>query len=90
MWRGGTPFRSSTSTIGSLSETRIPSLPRPIFVLGGSENKVPWHPVAADFARYYGLTPGACLPSRLQTKRTVESSVKYVERDKLEGPRFAS
>jgi hypothetical protein len=29
-------------------------------VLGRRENKVMWHPLFEDFARYYGFTPRAC------------------------------
>jgi transposase len=45
-------------------------------VLGRSENKVLWHPLFEDFARYYGFTPRACRPYRARTKGKVESGVK--------------
>lgn len=44
-------------------------------VLGRSENKVLWHPLFEDFARYYGFTPRACQPYRARTKGKVESGV---------------
>jgi hypothetical protein len=59
-------------------------------VLGRSENKVLWHPLFEDFARYYGFTPRACQPYRARTKGKVESGVKYVKRNALAGRRFAS
>lgn len=59
-------------------------------VLGRSENKVLWHPVFEDFARYYGFTPRACQPYRARTKGKVESGVKYVKRNALAGRRFGS
>lgn len=59
-------------------------------VLGRSENKVLWHPLFADFARYYGFTPRACQPHRPRTKGKVESGVKYVKRNALAGRRFSS
>src|SRR6516164_1966599 len=59
-------------------------------VLGRSENKVLWHPLFEDFARYYGFTPRACQPYRPRTKGKVESGVKYVKRNALAGRRFAS
>lgn len=59
-------------------------------VLGRRERQVLWHPVAEDFARYYGYTPRACQPYRARTKGKVESGVKYVKRNALAGRRFAS
>jgi transposase len=59
-------------------------------VLGRSENKVLWHPLFEDFARYYGFTPRACQPHRPRTKGKVESGVKYVKRNALAGRRFNS
>jgi transposase len=59
-------------------------------VLGRSEDKVVWHPLFEDFARYYGFTPHACQPYRARTKGKVESGVKYVKRNALAGRRFAS
>ena len=59
-------------------------------VLGRSENKVLWHPLFEDFARYYGFTPRACQPYRARTKGKVESGVKYVKRNALAGRRFHS
>jgi transposase len=59
-------------------------------VLGRSENKVLWHPLFEDFARYYGFTPRACQPYRPRTKGKVESGVKYVKRNALAGRRFNS
>jgi len=59
-------------------------------VLGRSENKVLWHPLFEDFARYYGFTPRACQPYRARTKGKVESGVKYVKRNALAGRRFCS
>jgi len=59
-------------------------------VLGRSENKVLWHPLFEDFARYYGFTPRACQPYRARTKGKVESGVKYVKRNALAGRRFSS
>ena len=59
-------------------------------VLGRSENKVLWHPLFDDFARYYGFTPRACQPYRARTKGKVESGVKYVKRNALAGRRFPS
>lgn len=59
-------------------------------VLGRAEGRVQWHPVFADFARYYGFTPRACQPYRAQTKGKVESGVKYVKRNALAGRRFHS
>jgi transposase len=59
-------------------------------VLGRSENKVLWHPLFEDFARYYGFTPRACQPYRARTKGKVESGVKYVKRNALAGRRFNS
>jgi len=45
-------------------------------VLGRPAGRVLWHPVFADFARYYGFTPRACQPYRAQTKGKTESGVK--------------
>ena len=59
-------------------------------VLGRREQAVHWHPVAEDFARYYGCTPRACQPYRARTKGKVESGVKYVKRNALAGRRFPS
>jgi transposase len=59
-------------------------------VLGRRENRVVWHPLFEDFARYYGFTPHACQPYRARTKGKVESGVKYVKRNALAGRRFAS
>ena len=59
-------------------------------VLGRRENKVLWHPLFEDFARYYGFTPRACQPYRARTKGKVESGVKYVKRNALAGRRFTS
>ena len=59
-------------------------------VLGRRENKVLWHPLFEDFARYYGFTPRACQPYRARTKGKVESGVKYVKRNALAGRRFSS
>jgi transposase len=59
-------------------------------VLGRHENKVLWHPLFEDFARYYGFTPRACQPYRARTKGKVESGVKYVKRNALAGRRFSS
>jgi transposase len=59
-------------------------------VLGRSENRVVWHPLFEDFARYYGFTPHACQPYRARTKGKVESGVKYVKRNALAGRRFNS
>ena len=55
-----------------------------------AENKVLWHPLFEDFARYYGFTPRACQPYRARTKGKVESGVKYVKRNALAGRRFTS
>jgi hypothetical protein len=44
-----------------------------------------WHPVFADFARYWGFTPRLCRAYRAQTKGKVESGVKYVKRNFLPG-----
>lgn len=49
-----------------------------------------WHPVFADFARYWGFTPRVCRPYRAQTKGKVESGVKYVKRSFLPGRRATS
>jgi transposase len=59
-------------------------------VLGRRENRVVWHPLFEDFARYYGFTPHACQPYRARTKGKVESGVKYVKCNALAGRRFAS
>lgn len=59
-------------------------------VLGRSDNRVVWHPLFEDFARYYGFTPHACQPYRARTKGKVESGVKYVKRNALAGRRFSS
>lgn len=59
-------------------------------VLERRENKVLWHPLFEDFARYYGFTPRACQPYRARTKGKVESGVKYVKRNALAGRRFSS
>jgi transposase len=59
-------------------------------VLGRRENKVLWHLLFEDFARYYGFTPRACQPYRARTKGKVESGVKYVKRNALAGRRFSS
>jgi transposase len=59
-------------------------------VLGRSENKVLWHPLFDDFARYYGFTPRACQPYRARTKGKVESGVGYVKHNALAGRRFHS
>jgi transposase len=74
---------------GGVTLTCLYDNPRTL-VLGRSENKVLWHPLFEDFARYYGFTPRACQPYRPRTKGKVESGVKYVKRNALAGRRFAS
>ena len=74
---------------GGVTLTCLYDNPRTL-VLGRSENKVLWHPLFEDFARYYGFTPHACQPYRPRTKGKVESGVKYVKRNGLAGRRFAS
>lgn len=59
-------------------------------VLGRTAGTVLWHPVAEDFARYYGFTPRACQPYRPQTKGKVEGGVKYVKRNAMAGRRFGA
>jgi transposase len=59
-------------------------------VLGRTASTVLWHPIAEDFARYYGFTLRACQPYRPQTKGKVESGVKFVKRNALAGRRFAT
>jgi transposase len=74
---------------GGVTLTCLYDNPRTV-VLGRSENRVVWHPVFEDFARYYGFTPHACQPYRARTKGKVESGVKYVKRNALAGRRFSS
>ena len=74
---------------GGVTLTCLYDNPRTL-VLGRSENKVLWHPLFEDFARYYGFTPRACQPYRARTKGKVESGVKYVKRNALAGRRFSS
>lgn len=74
---------------GGVTLTCLYDNPRTL-VLGRSENKVLWHPLFEDFARYYGFIPHACQPYRPRTKGKVESGVKYVKRNGLAGRRFAS
>jgi transposase len=74
---------------GGVTLTCLYDNPRTL-VLGRSENKVLWHPLFEDFARYYGFTPHACQPYRPRTKGKVESGVKYVKRNGLAGRRFGS
>jgi transposase len=74
---------------GGVTLTCLYDNPRTL-VLGRIENKVRWHPLFEDFARYYGFTPHACQPYRPRTKGKVESGVKYVKRNGLAGRRFAS
>ena len=74
---------------GGITLTCLYDNPRTL-VLGRSENRVVWHPLFEDFARYYGFTPHACQPYRARTKGKVESGVKYVKRNALAGRRFAS
>jgi transposase len=59
-------------------------------VLGRREGHVVWHPLFADFARYYGFTPQACQPYRARTKGKVERGVSYVKHNALVGRRFGS
>jgi len=75
--------------LGGITLTCLYDNPRTL-VLGRSENRVVWHPLFEDFARYYGFTPHACQPYRARTKGKVESGVKYVKRNALAGRRFAS
>ena len=74
---------------GGVTLTCLYDNPRTV-VLGRRENRVVWHPVFEDFARYYGFTPHACQPYRARTKGKVESGVKYVKRNALAGRRFSS
>ena len=74
---------------GGVTLTCLYDNPRTL-VLGRSENKVMWHPLFEDFARYYGFSPHACQPYRPRTKGKVESGVKYVKRNALAGRRLAS
>ena len=74
---------------GGVTLTCLYDNPRTL-VLGRSENRVVWHPLFEDFARYYGFTPHACQPYRARTKGKVESGVKYVKRNALAGRRFSS
>jgi transposase len=60
---------------GGVTLTCLYDNPRTL-VLGRRENKVLWHPLFEDFARYYGFTPRACQPYRARTKGKVESGVK--------------
>jgi hypothetical protein len=54
--------------------------------LGTDERgEVRWHPVFLDFARSWGFTPRLCRPYRAQTKGKVESSIRYVRRNALQG-----
>lgn len=60
-------------------------------VLGRDERgEVRWHPVFADFAKYWGFTPRLCRPYRAQTKGKVESGVKYVKRNFMPGRKATS
>src|SRR5208282_2266655 len=74
---------------GGVTLTCLYDNPRTL-VLGRSENRVLWHPLFEDFARYYGFAPRACQPYRARTKGKVESGVKYVKRNALAGRRFSS
>jgi hypothetical protein len=74
---------------GGVTLTCLHDNPRTL-VLGRSEDKVLWHPLFEDFARYYGFTQRACQPYRARTKGKVESGVKYVKRNALAGRRFCS
>ncbi len=74
---------------GGLTLSCLYDNPRTL-VLGRSENKVLWHPLFEDFARYYGFTPRACQPYRARTKGKVESGVGYVKHNALAGRRFHS
>jgi transposase len=74
---------------GGVTLTCLYDNPRNL-VLGRADDKVLWHPLFLDFARYYGFTPRACQPYRARTKGKVESGVKYVKRNALAGRRFAS
>jgi transposase len=74
---------------GGVTLTCLYDNPRTL-VLGRSENRVLWHPLFEDFARYYGFTPHACQPYRARTKGKVESGVKYVKCNALAGRRFTS
>ena len=74
---------------GGVTLTCLYDNPRTL-VLGRSENRVVWHALFEDFARYYSFTPHACQPYRARTKGKVESGVKYVKRNALAGRRFTS
>lgn len=50
-----------------------------------SRGEVKLNPAFADFARYWGFTPRLCRPYRPQTKGKVESGVKYLRQNFLQG-----
>jgi transposase len=74
---------------GGVTLTCLDDNPRTL-ALGRRENRVVWHPLFEDCARYYGFTPHASQPYRARTKGKVESGVKYVKRNALAGRRFSS
>lgn len=51
----------------------------------GSERKIHYNPAFLDFSNYYGFQIKPCVPHRPQTKGKVESGVKYVKRNFMEG-----
>ena len=50
-----------------------------------SRGEVKLNPAFADFARYWGFTPRLCRPYRPQTKGKVESGVRYLRQNFLQG-----
>lgn len=55
-------------------------------VLGiDARGEVRWHPLFADFARYWGFVPRLCSPYRPQTKGKVENTIGYLRKNFLCG-----
>jgi transposase len=59
-------------------------------VLGTNDRgEVQWHPLFAEFTRYWGFTPRLCRAYRPQTKGKVESGIGYLRKNFLCGRQAA-
>jgi transposase len=71
--------------LGGVPEEILYDRMKTVWLNTDDRGEIVWHPVFADFARYWGFRPRLCRPYRAQTKGKIESGVKYVRRNFLCG-----